>query len=395
MILPKKILTLLVGISLGVVVFLLLQKGNMEKSLPSRPATTPGTSESSSSQDNKDFPRTEIIAENLDTPWALAFLPDQSILVTERLGKIYLIEKNDGIKNIEFSLQNGVKEIGEGGLMGIAAHPDFSSNNSVYIYYTYSGEGNNTLNRVSRLRFDGARLTDEKIIVDRIPGAANHNGGRIKFGPDELLYITTGDSQDPSLSQDSNSFAGKILRVDSEGNSPRGNPFNGSGGTPGTRSNLTYSFGHRNPQGIAWDGDGNLWSTEHGRSAPTGLDEINLIESGKNYGWDIIQGDETRSGMVTPVLNSGPNTTWAPAGAAFVGDSLFFAGLRGQTLYEAVIKNNQVAELKEHFKGEFGRLREVVLGPEGMLYVTTSNRDGRGSPKEKDDKIIKINIEKL
>lgn len=149
--------------------------------------------------------------------------------------------------------------------------------------------------------------------------------------------------------------------------------------------------GHRNPQGIAWDSKGQLWETEHGRSNPTGYDEINLIQGGKNYGWEIIQGNETGNGMETPKRNSGATTTWAPSGAAFIGNSLFFAGLKGETLYEAVIRNNQVVELREHLAGQYGRLREVVVGPDGMLYITTSNRDGRGNPGNSDDKIIKVN----
>ncbi|KKR58957.1 MAG: Quinoprotein glucose dehydrogenase [Candidatus Curtissbacteria bacterium GW2011_GWC2_41_21] len=194
------------------------------------------------------------------------------------------------------------------------------------------------------------------------------------------MYITTGDAQEPSQAQDINSLAGKILRVTDEGKTASGNPFD----------NLVYSYGHRNPQGLAWDKDGRLWATEHGRSGiQSGLDEINLVEPGKNYGWPTIQGDEKRQGMETPQLNSGSDT-WAPAGAVFVGDSLFFSGLRGQALYEAVIAGDDIS-FKEHFKGEFGRIRNVVLGSDGYLYITTSNRDGRGTVKTGDDKIIKIN----
>ncbi|MEK7558710.1 MAG: PQQ-dependent sugar dehydrogenase [Patescibacteria group bacterium] len=381
--LSRKILLLFGIIILGTLIFLVFQ--NKKAIAPPNIINNLAKVSPSVSQTKTDIPKETVIAQNLDTPWAIAFLPDGSLLVTERAGRIHLLNKNGEVRSIEFSTAQSVKEIGEGGLLGIVLHPDFSSNHYVYIYYTYSGENNNTLNRVSRFTLNDTKMTDEKIIVDRIPGASNHNGGRIKFGPDKLLYITTGDSQDPSLAQDRNSLAGKILRTTDEGKPASGNPF----------GNLTYSYGHRNPQGIAWDKNGNLWQTEHGRSAPTGLDEINLIEYGKNYGWDIIQGNETRSGMITPVRNSGPNTTWAPAGAAFVGGSLFFAGLRGQSLYEAVIENNQVRELKEHFVGQYGRLREVILGHDGVLYITTSNRDGRGIPKSEDDRIIRVNPAKL
>ncbi len=312
-----------------------------------------------------------VFAENLEIPWALAFLPDGRILVTERPGRVRIVDSNG---NVEPIVSIDVRAVGEGGLHGIALDPDFSSNKYVYLYYTYSGDGNNTLNRVVRYKFENEKLVEDKIIVDRIPGAPNHDGGRIKFGPDGFLYITTGDAQEPSLSQDRNSLAGKILRVTRDGDPARGNPF-------GTR---IYSYGHRNPQGITWDNNGRLWSTEHGSS---GTDELNLIEPGKNYGWPEIRGEQTRTGVVSPVIQSG-SQTWAPAGAAFFNDSIFFAGLRGTALFEYRINEQK---LVEHFKNEHGRLRDVVLGPDNMLYVATSNRDSRGNPDANDDRILRIN----
>lgn len=327
---------------------------------------------------------TIAIAEKLDTPWGIVFLPasptgrpNNSMLITERPGRIQLIE--NGRVTLVASIDKA-REISEGGLLGIALHPNFSSNNYVYLYYTYEEVGGTTFNRVVRMVYANKSLIDETVVVDNIPGAPNHNGGRIKFGPDGFLYITTGDAQNPSLSQDINSLAGKILRVTDTGAPALGNPFN----------NLVHSYGHRNSQGLAWDRNGNLWATEHGNSR---LDELNFIEPGENYGWPIIQGNEERDGMETPRFNSGQDT-WAPAGAAFLGDALFFAGLRGQALYEAVINGNQIT-LKEHFKREFGRIRDVVLGPDNLLYITTSNRDGRGNPTVLDDRIIKVNPQKL
>lgn len=263
-------------------------------------------------------------------------------------------------------------------------HPDFSSNKYVYLYYTYTQEKDTTYNRVVRVTYGNDGLTNEQVIVDRIPGAANHNGGRIVFGPDRLLYITTGDAEEPSQAQNTGSLAGKILRVTDQGKAASGNPF----------SNRVYSYGHRNPQGIVWDKEGRLWSTEHGRSGiQSGLDELNMIERGSNYGWPEIQGDDERKGMVKAQLNSG-GSTWAPGGIAFVDGFLFFGGLRGSALYKADIQDKQI-ELTEYFRNEYGRIREVVVGPDQMLYITTSNEDGRGISKNTGDMILRINPQKL
>lgn len=339
------------------------------------------------SQQTQDIPRLSVIAKNLDTPWAIAFLPDGNILVTERPGRLQLVGTKTGTTTLIAEIPEA-KEIGEGGLLGIAVHPKFETNRFVYIYYTYEGDDESSLNRVVRYKFDGRSLSEPTVLVDKIPGAPNHNGGRIKFGPaspsqggfDGFLYITTGDAQNPSLAQDTNSLAGKILRITDEGKPASGNPF----------GNLIYSYGHRNPQGITWDNKGRFWETEHGSRA---TDELNLIEKGANYGWPVIRGDEKREGMVSPVLQSGSNT-WAPSGATHLNDSTFFAGLRGQALFEAVMKGNSL-ELKEHLKEELGRIREVVAGPDGMLYLSTSNRDGRGIPTKDDDKILRVNPTKL
>lgn len=316
-----------------------------------------------------------VIAQNLNIPWDAAFLPDGSILITERPGSVRIIDNQGNLLPIPVATISKVKHAGEGGLLGIAIHPDFENNKYVYFYYTYSSTGNNTLNRVVRFKFEESKLTNEQVIIDAIPGAVNHNGGRIKFGPDKFLYITTGDAQNPSLAQDKNSLAGKILRVTDEGKAAPGNPF----------GNLVYSYGHRNPQGLAFDSQGRLWATEHG---PQALDELNLIEKGVNYGWPVIQGNEKREGMISPVLQSGADTTWAPSGAAFLDGSIFFGGLRGEALFKYNIANKS---LKKYFSAEFGRIRAVVLGPDGYLYITTSNTDGRGAPKADDDKLIKIN----
>lgn len=332
------------------------------------------------SNDFGNIPKETIIASGLDTPWAIAFLPTGNMLVTERPGRVRLIRNNELIPQPVATLSQ-VREIGEGGLLGITIHPNFEKNNFVYLYYTYSSAGDNTINRVVRMTYKDGILTNEETIVDAIPGAANHNGGRIAFGPDNYLYITTGDAQEPSLAQDKNSLAGKILRVTDRGEAALTNPFN----------NRTYSYGHRNSQGITWDSKGNMWATEHGRSGvQSGLDEVNLIEKGGNYGWPQIQGDETKQGMETAQANSG-GTTWAPAGITFLNNTLYFSGLRGRSIYLAPISDTLVAEIKQTVNGEYGRIREIIKGPDNMLYISTSNRDGRGIPSNDDDKIIRIN----
>jgi len=320
----------------------------------------------------------EIVLENLTIPWDIAFLPSGEMLITEREGR--LVSFNLESKEIESMTIDSVKHAGEGGLLGIAVHPNFSSNSLIYLYFTSSSEGK-SVNRVARYRLEDNKLMDEEVVVENIPGELYHNGGRMAFGPDGLLYVATGDARTSSLAQDKNSLAGKILRVHDDGSIPVDNPF----------GNAVYSYGHRNPQGLTWDSRGNLWSTEHGRSGATsGLDELNLIRKGANYGWPESQGDGVVAGTVAPAVHSGPDVTWAPASALYWDGSIFFGGLRGESLYEAILDGTRVERVRVHFPSEFGRLRSVVMGPDGMFYITTSNRDGRGDINPGDDKIIRI-----
>lgn len=317
-----------------------------------------------------DVPLTTVIAQGLNVPWSLAFLPNGSLLFTERPGRVRLIE-NGQLQAAPIPGITGIAAIGEGGLLGMALHPQFATNGFIYFYHTYSVNGTNTLNRVIRTKYANKQLTDVTTMVDAIPGANIHNGGRIKFGPDGYLYIGAGDAADPSKAQDINSLAGKVLRVTDTGAPAPGNPFN----------NRTYSYGHRNPQGLAWDAGGQLWQSEHGSDAH---DELNKVTLGTNYGWPTVRGDEVRAGMQRPTAHSGTDT-WAPSGMAIIGNKVYIASLRGAAVTEITLPGG--TGLRQHFKNTYGRIRDVVVGPDGMLYIATSNSNA--------DMIIKVNPTKL
>jgi glucose/arabinose dehydrogenase len=338
-------------------------------------------------------PTIDVVATGLDTPWALAFAPDGRIFVTERAGRIRVVK--DGALQPEPWMTLQVAEVSEAGLMGLAIDPNFADNRFVYVAYTYRS-GGGLVNRLARLREDPAsgKGVADKVLIDNVPGAGNHDGGRVKFGPDGKLYWTMGDAQNMALAQNRGSLNGKILRLNSDGSVPTDNPFPNS---------YVYSFGHRNPQGLAWQpGTGRLYETEHGPSGEKGCcrDEVNFIEPGKNYGWPNITGNDTQPGLFTPIIHSGDNGTWAPGGMAFVTNgpwagSLVFGGLRGAALIRLTLDPGNpraVVSSEELLKGQFGRLRDVVEGPDGALYITTSNRDGRGRPAADDDRILRLTV---
>lgn len=331
---------------------------------------------------NQDSGNFTVVAKNLEIPWEIEFLPDGDMLVTERPGNLLRIERNgNGTQKYEIE---GVEHRGEGGLLGIAKHPDYRQNKWIYLYMTTDTE-NGLTNRVVRYRLESDQLLEPETVIEGLPGAVYHDGGRIEFGPDGKLYITAGDATKGNWAQNTDILAGKILRINPNGTVPEQNPF----------GNEVYSYGHRNPQGLAWI-DSQLWATEHGRSGlKSGMDELNMIEKGGNYGWPEIEGDETLEGMERPKIHSGPDVTWAPAGATYLDGSIYFAGLRGSTLYEAKINDGEVVELEKHLEDRFGRLRAVVKGPEDYLYISTSNTDGRGNPVSSDDRILRIAPEKL
>jgi glucose/arabinose dehydrogenase len=312
--------------------------------------------------------------------------------LTERPGRVRLVV--NGQLRTQPALTLPVAAVGEGGLLGLALHPDFSRTGWVYLYYTYQTD--QLWNRVVRYRLADDQLVEPQVILDRIPGASIHDGGRIAFGPDGKLYVTTGDARDPEAAQDLASLAGKILRLEPDGSLPPDNPFPGS---------PVWTYGHRNPQGLAWTNDGRLYATEHGPTGDLGLaahDEVNLIEPGKNYGWPFVVADLVRRPLpdaVPPVAQSG-QTTWAPSGATFVRagsipqwqGNLLFAGLRSQALWRLVLTpdGRSAVQLEALYQGEFGRLRTVVEGPDGAIYLLTSNRDGRGNPRAGDDRLVRI-----
>ena len=337
--------------------------------------------------------KVETLVSGLEAPWALDFAPDGRIFLTERGGRIRIIQ--DGKLLPQPWLTLDVAATGEAGLLGLALDPGFAQNGFVYVAYT-TRAGAGLQNRLVRLREDPATGQGvlDRVLLEGIPGNGNHDGGRVKFGPDGKLYWTMGDAQKGAAAQDRTSLNGKILRLNPDGTIPADNPFPGS---------PVYSYGHRNPQGLAWQpGTGRLYATEHGPSGVPSCchDELNFIEPGKNYGWPTIIGDQTRPGLVTPVLQSGNTETWAPSGATFVttgpwAGSLLFAGLRGESLYRVVLDPadpRRVILFERLLAKQYGRLRDVEQGPDGALYVLTSNLDGRGVPPPDGDRVLRLSF---
>ncbi len=333
-------------------------------------------------------PRVEVVASNLEVPWALAFAPDGRLFFTERPGRLRVMVEGQLQPDPVATFPVVARAGDESGLMGLAIDPDFPNNGFIYVMYSYRNSQGQIRNRISRLVVEGNQASGETILVDGIPGASIHDGGRLRFGPAAKLFATTGDAAVPASAQNLGSLSGKILRLNSDGTVPDDNPF------PGL---LAYTRGHRNPEGLAFQlGSGQLFSTEHG---PVGNDEFNIIDAGQNYGWPIVQGTSGDPDFVEPTLVFNPSV--APAGATFYdGDrlsdwtgNLFFGTLRGQHIHRVVLgglDSRQVVAQERLFEGEFGRIRDVIQGPDGFIYFSTSNRDGRGNPAPEDDRILRI-----
>ena len=330
---------------------------------PTDPSSLAGTaSPSSATADGAS-----VISTGLDAPWSLSF-HGQTPLVTERDTARVLEITADGSTR-EVGVVEGVTGTGEGGLLGSAVH-----DGDLYLYST-AAEGN----RVQRYELRGQpgsfALGAASTILEGLDAASYHDGGRIAFGPDGMLYVTVGDAGNRASAQDLSSLSGKILRLTPDGSVPDDNPFPGS---------VVYSYGHRNPQGIAWDEDGTLYASEFGQNT---WDELNVIEAGKNYGWPVVEGIAGREGFTDPVQQWDPADA-SPSGIAVSGGAVQLANLRGQRLREVPLDDLSTAT--ERLTGEHGRLRDVVVGPDEALWLLTSNTDGRGEPGPDDDRVLRV-----
>ncbi|MBT2687334.1 PQQ-dependent sugar dehydrogenase [Bacillus sp. ISL-47] len=315
----------------------------------------------------------EILADELDIPWSIA-KTDETFYMSERQGSIVKVEGSKKERQ-KVQLEKKLSTAAEAGLLGFVLTPDFSNSNKAFAYYTYENS-TGQFNRIVILMLQDGIWKEEKILLDKIPSGQFHHGGRLEIGPDGKLYATAGDAAaNPEIAQDLNSLGGKILRMNLDGTIPADNPFPDS---------YVYSYGHRNPQGLAWASDGVLYESEHG---PSANDEINKIIAGKNYGWPEIKGTEKKAGMESPLFTSGDNETWAPSGMDYHDGKLYTAALRGSAVLEFDLEAKKVRKLVSNL----GRIRDVFI--EGNnLYFISNNTDGRGNPLEKDDKLYRISL---
>ena len=336
--------------------------------------TSPESAEPTTPAPGPEAPRVVgEVATGLAVPWGVAFLPDGRAVVTERDSRrVLLVDPDGGDPVVAGEVDEAVPQ-GEGGLLGVAVSPDFGTDRLLYLYLSAESD-----NRIVRAELgDDDTLGATEVVLDGIPLGGIHNGGRLGFGPDGFLYASTGETGVGELSQDLDSLGGKILRITTDGRPAPGNPDPGS---------PVWSYGHRNVQGLAFDDDDNLWASEFGQST---FDELNLIRPGANYGWPEAEGRSPDEDFVNPrvVWSTGEAS---PSGLAFLDDHLWMAALGGVRLWRVDVEDGEASDPADFFVGEFGRLRTVVAAPDGMLWVTTSNRDGRGAPGPSDDRILLV-----
>jgi glucose/arabinose dehydrogenase len=359
----------------------------------SHPPPGRGAGEVASSAQSQTSFKVETVIDNLEVPWSIVWAPDGRMIFTERPGRVRVYENGKLQPQPIFTVPD-VESRGEAGLMSIALHPQFSSNHFVYLSYAYTtGE---LQVRVVRYRETSGGFTDRKVIIENIPAARAHAGCRLHFGPDGKLYITTGDSTERELAQRLDSVAGKTLRLNDDGTIPNDNPFVGQ---PNARPEI-WTFGNRNGQGIDFQpGTNLLFETEHGPTGfdgPGGGDEVNILERGKNYGWPVIHHRATQAGMESPLLEYTP--ACAPAsgmfyrGAAFpqFKGNFFFGCLRGVRIIRVTLDGRRALSQENLLEGQYGRIRDIAEGPDGLIYFSTSNRDGRGTRASNDDRILRL-----
>ena len=319
------------------------------------------------------------VAEGLVAPWGIDFLPDGSAVVTERDTRRVLRVTEAGDVS-EIGVVDEAAPQGEGGLLGVAVSPTYESDSTLFFYLTTA-----TDNRVVRTTYDGPAdgagegLGALEVILDGIPNGFIHDGGRLEFGPDGDLYVSTGETGEPTLAQDRDSLGGKILRITPDGAPSPDNPDS---------SSPVWTWGHRNVQGLAFDDEGELWASEFGAST---WDELNRIEKGQNYGWPEVEGRGGRSEYADPevVWNTADAS---PSGLAFLDGDVWMAGLRGERLWRVDVSSGRARDPRDFFVGAYGRMRSVAVAPDGNLWVTTSNRDGRGDPAAADDRILVVDV---